>query len=62
VSALLHRRQLVLEVDASGTSLDHVLHDFVGVQHAPKAGFRVGDNRGQPVRPVAVLLAFFVMW
>ena len=61
VAALLDRRQLVFEMDTGRTGANHVLHDLVGVQHAAEARFRVGDDGGQPVGAVAVLLALFVV-
>jgi hypothetical protein len=44
VAALLGRCQLVLEVHAGGTGLDHVLHQLEGVQHAAEARLGVGDD------------------
>jgi hypothetical protein len=58
VAALLHRRQLVLEVHAGGAGLDHRLHQFEGVEHAAEAGFRVGHDR---LQEVDVVLAFGVV-
>ena len=55
VAALLLRRQLVLEVDAGGARLDEGLHDLEAVQRAAEAGFRIGDDRGEPVALGAAL-------
>ncbi len=55
VAALLGRRQLILEVDASGARLDHGLHQLEGVQGAAEASFRVGDERSKPVDAVLAL-------
>ena len=44
VTAFLFRRQLVFEMDARGTGLDHRLHQFVCVQHAAKSRLRVGHE------------------
>ena len=49
VPALLERRQLILEVHAGGTRLDHRAHQLESVQHAAEAGFRVGHDRREPV-------------
>ena len=49
VAALLHRRQLVLEVHAGGARLDHRLHELERVQHAAEARFRVGDDGREEV-------------
>ncbi len=43
---------------ASSAGFDHRFHQFERVQHAAKAGFRIGDDRGEPVDAV---LAFRVM-
>ena len=45
VAAFLDRSQLVFKVNATGASTDHGLHQFIGVEHAAKAGFRVGHDR-----------------
>jgi hypothetical protein len=55
VAALLDRSQLVFEVHSGGARFDHGLHQFEGVQHATKAGFRVSHD-GREV--IDVVLAF----
>ena len=57
VTAFLHGSELVLEVNAGGTGIDHSLHQLVGVQHAAETGLGVGHDRGEPVD---VTLAFHV--
>ena len=52
MAALLLGRQLVFKVDARGAAGDHRAHQFVGVQRAAEAGFRVGDDRRHPVGAV----------
>ena len=49
VTALLLRRELVLEVDACGAGLDHPLHQLERVEVAAEAGLGVGDDRHEPV-------------
>ena len=49
VAALLFRRELVLEVNAGRARLDIGLHDLERVQRTAEAGFRVGDDRHEPV-------------
>ncbi len=55
VAALLHRGQLILEVHAGGTGLDHRLHQFEGIEHATETGFCIGHDR---LQEVDVILAF----
>ncbi len=55
VAALLHRGELVFEVHAGGTGLDHRLHQLEGIEHATEAGFGVGHDRREVVD---VVLAF----
>jgi hypothetical protein len=45
-------------VNASRACLDHPLHELERVQRPAEAGFRVGDDRGEPVR-VALALGPF---
>ena len=49
VAALLLGRELVLEVHAGGARFDIGLHDLERVQRTAEAGFRVGDDRHEPV-------------
>ena len=49
VTALLLGRELILEVDARGSRLDHPLHQLEGVQRAAEAGLGIGDDREQVV-------------
>jgi hypothetical protein len=49
VAALLHRRELILEVDAGGTRFDHRLHQLECVQDAAETGFRIGHDRREEV-------------
>ncbi len=55
VAAFFHRSQLVFEVHARRTRLDHRLHQLEGVQHAAETGFGVGDDGREEVD---VVLAF----
>ena len=52
VAALLLRRELILEVDCSCAGFDEALHQLEGVERAAEAGFRIGDDRGEPLRRV----------
>ena len=54
VAALLGGGELILEVDARGARLDHLLHQLVGVEHAAETCFGVGDDRREPVRTLVV--------
>ncbi len=58
VAALLLGGELVLEVHACGTSLDHRLHQLEGVEGPAEAGLRVRHDRYQPI---ALALAFGVL-
>ncbi len=49
MAALLLARELILEVDARGARLDHLLHQLERVELTTEAGFGVGDDRGEPV-------------
>jgi len=42
------RRELILEVNACGTSLDHCFHQFEGIQRATESGLGVGHERCEP--------------
>ncbi len=55
VPALLLRAELVLEVDAGGSGLDHRAHELEGIERAAEAGLCVGEDRREPVRPVPTL-------
>ena len=55
VAALLHRRELVLEVDARRAGFDHRLHQLEGVEHAAEAGLGIGDDRREVVDVVLAL-------
>ena len=55
VTALLLRRELVLEVDGGRARLDVRLHDLEGVERPAEAGLGIGHDRRQPVRVVAPL-------
>ena len=50
--ALLLGRELVLEVDGCSAGLDERLHQLERVERPAEAGFRVGDDRREPVRAV----------
>ena len=52
VSALLLRRELVLEVDAGRAGLDERLHELERVERPSEAGLRVGHDRREPVGAV----------
>ncbi|VUM29317.1 hypothetical protein PGKDCPLP_04299 [Stenotrophomonas maltophilia] len=58
MAALLHRGQLVFEVHASGTGLDHRFHQFERIEHAAETGFGIGHDR---LQEIDVVLAFGVM-
>ncbi len=45
MAALLLRSELILEMDARGTRLDHALHQFEGIERPAEAGFRIRDDR-----------------
>jgi hypothetical protein len=49
VTALLLGRELVLEVHAGGAGFDHRAHQLERVQRPAEPGFRVGDDRREPV-------------
>ena len=53
VSALFLRGELVLEVNAGGPRLDHQLHQLECIETSAEAGFRVGNDRREPVGVVA---------
>ena len=55
VAALLLRRELVLEVDASGPCLDERLHELERVERPAEAGLGVSDDRCEPVGAVPPL-------
>jgi len=49
VAALLRGGELILEVDAGGSGVDHGLHEFERVEGPTESGFRVRDDRDEPV-------------
>ena len=55
VAALLHRRELIFEVNAGSACFDHGLHQFKCVQYTTKACFGVGDDRR---KEIDVIFAF----
>ena len=55
VAALLFAGELVLEVDARSTGLDHALHELEGVEGSPEARLGVGDDGQEPVTGNATL-------
>ena len=55
MAALLLGCELVLEMHAGGARLDERLHDLEGVERAAEAGFRVGEDRREPVALGAAL-------
>jgi hypothetical protein len=59
VAALLHAGQLVFEVHAGRTGVDHRLHQFKRVQHTAEARFGIGNDRREVVdiRRIARILA-----
>ena len=57
VPAFLLGRELVLEMHARRTRLDHRPHQLIRVQRPAEPGFRIGDDRRHPVRPVGALAA-----
>ena len=56
VAALLLGTELILEVHTGSAGCDHRPHEFVDVDRAAEARFRVGDDRSEPV--VDLLVAF----
>ncbi len=44
VTALLGGSELVFKVDTRRTGLDHLKHQFVGIERSAKTGFRVGHD------------------
>src|SRR5471032_1351849 len=58
VAAFLHRCQLVFEVHARSASLDHALHQLVGVEYAAETGFSVRHDRGEVIDVAFVARAF----
>ena len=61
VSALLRRRELILEVHRSRSGLDHCLHQLKGVEVAAEAGLGVGDNGRKPVGVVPALGVLYLV-
>src|ERR1039457_4047067 len=55
MTALLLRRQLILEVDGGGARFDERLHQLEGVQRSTEAGLGVGDDRREPIDRVVSL-------
>ncbi len=53
MAALLFRCQLIFEMHAGGARFDHRLHQFEGVERAAEAGFRIGNDRREPMCVVA---------
>jgi len=51
--AFLFRRELIFEMHAGRASLDHRLHQLVGVESAAEPSLGIGDDRRHPVRVVA---------
>src|SRR5579875_541060 len=49
VTTFLLRRELILEMHAGRTGLNHSFHDLEDVERAAKAGFGVGNDGGEPV-------------
>jgi hypothetical protein len=49
MTALLGARQLILEVHARRTRLDHAAHELVGVEVAAEAGLGIGHDGRHPV-------------
>ena len=56
MAAFLFRCELVLEMHAAGTGLDHRLHQLIGVQRSAEPGFCISNDRRHPIR--AVVRAF----
>ena len=54
VTALLYRRQLVLEVDPGSASGNQALGQLEGIEDAAKASLGVGNNRQEVVNPALV--------
>ena len=59
MAALLHRRQLIFEVDARGTSFDHRLHQLERIEHAaePRLGIRYDRREVIDIARVTGILA-----
>ena len=49
VTALLLRRELVLEMHAGSACFDECLHDLEGVERSAETGFGIGHDRRKPV-------------
>src|SRR5690606_39332841 len=49
MAAFLLRGELVFVVDAGGARFDIGLHDLEAVERAAETGFRIGDDRQEPV-------------
>jgi hypothetical protein len=58
MSALLHRGELILEVNACGAGIDHRLHQLERIEHTAESCFGVGDDRREEVD---VVPAFHVL-
>ena len=49
VAAFFHGGELVLEMHASRTGIDHGLHQFEGVEHAAEARLGIGHDGGKVI-------------
>ena len=58
VSALFFARELIFEMHAGRAGFDHCFDQFENIQRAAKPGFRISDDRSEPID---LVLAFGVM-
>lgn len=49
MTALLHRRQLIFEVNSRCTGFNHRFHQLKGVQDAAETGLRIRHDRQEVV-------------
>ena len=49
VAAFLFARQLIFQMNSRRAGFDHCLHQFENIERAAKAGFRIRDDRSEPV-------------
>ena len=59
VPAFLFGGELIFEVHAGRAGFDHRFHQLEGVEWAAETGFRVGDDRREPVARATLALGVF---
>ena len=57
VSAFFFARELILEMHACRARFDHRFDQFENIERSAEAGFRIGDDRAEPID---LVLAFGV--